>query len=185
MNKLSFNILPSPETNDHEVRILIDNDDLLGRDYLGLDPPFFFDQDNFGKNGELMIGRCTCGVEGCSDYPVIVRVAENNVSWTDNNGLNLLFDKEDYSDSIKKAQNDHSWEDIKRRVERLTIDVLKHSKTKDNYYFNWASARINDKKITLSYNKNGDQKLFNIVWDGQTESHVMENAEQFLKENLA
>jgi hypothetical protein len=45
VNKLSFKILPSPSTNDHELRILIDDQDFLGKDYLGIDPPSFFSQD--------------------------------------------------------------------------------------------------------------------------------------------
>jgi len=183
INKLSFNILPSPETNDHEVRILIDNEDFLGSDYLGLDPPLFFNQDNLDKNGELIIGRCSCGVDGCCDYPIIVTIAEN-VTWTDKYGLNLSFDKEEYFTLMKRSRGDYSWEDIKRRVERLTTDVLRYSKTKDNYQFMWASARINDKQITLSYSKNGDQLLFNFFWDGKTDNNVIQNAEYFLKANL-
>lgn len=184
MNRISFNILPSPDSNDHEIRILIDNKDFLGNDYLGLDPPSFFSQNNFDKNGELMVGRCTCGVEGCCDYSVTVVVNQNTITWTNNNGLNLTFDKQDYDRSIDAAKTDHSWEDIKRKVERLTTNILECSQTKDNYHFNWASARINDKQITLSYSKNGDQKLFDIVWDGQSESSVEHNAKQFLRDKL-
>ncbi|MDB5276159.1 MAG: hypothetical protein JWR61_1114 [Ferruginibacter sp.] len=184
MNKISFKILPSSETNDHEIRVLIDNEDFLGDDYLGLDPPSFFEQDNFDKDGELMIGRCTCGVEGCCDYPVTVAVNQNTILWTNHNGLNLAFDKQDYDHSIGAAKNDYSWEDIKRKVERLTTNVLKKSQTKDNYNFNWASARIKDKQITLSYSKNGDQKMFDIAWDGQSDTNVEDNAKQFFKDNL-
>jgi hypothetical protein len=184
MNKISFKILPSPETNDHEIRILIDNEDFLGDDFLGLDPPSFFSQDNFDKNGALMVGRCTCGVEGCCDYPVTVVVNKDTILWTNNNGLNLSFDKQEYVRSINAAKNDYSWEDIKRKVERLTMNVLKNSRTKDNYIFNWASARINDRQITLSYSKNGDQKLFDIAWDGHSEANIEENAKQFFIDNL-
>ena len=184
MNKLSFHILPSPESNDHEIRILIDNEDFLGNDYLGLDPPSFFSQDNLEKDGEIMVGRCTCGVEGCGDYPLKVVINQENVLWTNNNGLNLIFERQDYHRSICEAKNDYSWEDIKRTVERLTTNILKHSQTKDNYNFNWASARIKDKQITLSYSKNSYQKLFEIGWDGQSENNVEENARQFIKDKL-
>ena len=47
-----------------------------------------------------------------------------------------------------------------------------------------ASARINDKQITLGYSKNGDQLLFNLFWDGQTDNNVIQNAQLFLKEIL-
>ena len=184
MNKISFNILPSPETNDHEIRILIDDEDFLGDDYLGLDPPSFFSQDNFDKHGELLVGRCTCGVEGCCDYLVTVIVNQDNISWTNNNGLDLIFDRQEYNHSIYVAKNDYSWEDIKRKVERLTTSILINSQTKDNYYFNWASARIDDKQITLSYSKNGDQKLYNISWDGQSESNVEDSVKKFFYDKL-
>jgi hypothetical protein len=181
MNKIAFKILPSPETNDHEIRILIDNEDFLGDDYLGLDPPSFFSQDTFDTNGELMIGRCTCGVEGCSDYPMTITVNEKTITWTDNNGLNLEFDKTEYLSSFATTKADYSWEDIKRKVERLTTDILKHSKTTDGFKFDWASARIKENQITLSYSKNGEQKLFDIDWNGQSEAYIKQDAEKFLE----
>lgn len=184
MNKLSFNILPSPESNDHEIRILIDDEDFLGNDYLGLDPPSFFSQDNLEKDGEIMVGRCTCGEEGCGDYPVTVAVNHDNVLWTNNNGLNLIFERQEYDRSIDAAKNNYSWEDTKRKVERLTTNILKQTRSKDNYIFNWASARITDKQIILSYSKNEDQKLFHIVWDGQSETNVEHNTIQFLNDKI-
>lgn len=183
MNKLSFKILPSPETNDHEVRILVDGQDFLGDNYLGLDPTSFFEQD-FDKEGTLCIGRCTCGVEGCDDFTVNVSFNENSVSWTDSKQLDLLFDKTEYINLIIRAKNNHSWEDINRKVERITTDILKNSQTKNGYKFDWASARIHDKQITLSYSKDSDQKLFHIPWDGQSEKNVKQNTAQFLKEKL-
>jgi hypothetical protein len=180
MNILSLKILPSPESNDNEVRILIDNEDFLGDDYLGLDPPVFFDQTNFDKNGELMIGRCSCGCEGCCDFPVTVKVNESRIIWTDENGLNLTFDKEDYLNTVEIAKNDFSWEDTNRKMERLTKNILRNSETKNNYKFQWASARIKKNKITLSYSKNGEQKLFEISWNGQTG----EDFEMILKDFL-
>jgi hypothetical protein len=182
LHTLSFNILPSPESNDHEVRILIDNNDLLGSDYLGLDPPAFFSQPNFDQNGELMIGRCSCGVEGCCDFPVTVAVDGNIVSWTDQNGLNLQFERKAYRNTIIAAQTDLSWEDAKRKVERLCTEILKESRTKDDFIFTWASARINDNQISLSYNRNGEQKLFLFDWDGEDDKSVLQNAARFLEQ---
>lgn len=42
MNSLSFEILANPDTNEHQLRILIDGEDILSRDFLGLDPASFF-----------------------------------------------------------------------------------------------------------------------------------------------
>jgi len=180
MNKISFQILPSPETNDHEIRILIDNEDLLGSDYLGIDPAVFFAVEEPDTAGELIIGRCTCGCEGCCDFPIIVTINESTIGWTNSNGLNLLFDKIDYVREFHVAKKDHSWEDIKRRVERLVTNILKNSLVNDNYSFTWASARIKDKNITLSYSKNGTQKLFELDWDGRTEADAEHKAVKFL-----
>lgn len=184
MNTVSFKILPCPESNDHEIRILIDEEDILGEDYLGLDPPAFFNQTNFDQNGELMVGRCSCGCEGCCDFPVTVQVQDNIIQWTNNNGLKLKFDKEKYLNAINSARIDFTWEDINRKVERLTTNILKNSETKSGYRFDWASARIKPQNITLSYSKNGDQKLFDISWDGQTETNIETKAKQFLNNEL-
>ncbi len=184
MNKLSFKILPSPESNDHEIRILIDEKDILGEDYLGLDPPAFLKQTNFDQNGELMVGRCSCGCEGCRDFLVSVQVQDNIIQWTNNKGLKLKFDNEKYLYAINSARIDFTWEDINRKVERLTTNILKNSETKGGYRFDWASARIKLQNITLSYSKNGKQKLFEISWDGQTETNIETKAKQFLNNEL-
>lgn len=94
MNTIAFKILPALESNDHEVRILTDGNDLLGEDYLGLDPPAFFGQSNFFVTGELMIGRCTCGCEGCSDYPVTVSIDNNLITGQTRMGLILNSKKQ-------------------------------------------------------------------------------------------
>ncbi|NRT15830.1 hypothetical protein HNP99_002190 [Flavobacterium sp. 28A] len=184
MNKLSFNILPNPESNDSEVRILIDEIDFLGFDYLGIDPPTFFDQNNFDKNGELMIGRCTCGCEGCADYPITVKVDENLIIWTSENELKLTFEKEDYLNVINLGRVDFSWEDLNRKVERLTKNILKNSITEKGYKFDWASARIKLNTITLSYSKNGQQKLFEITWDGKSEDEIETKVKLFLNNEI-
>lgn len=184
MNQLSFIILPSPETNDHEIRILIDGEDILGKDFLGLDPPVFFNQDNLTKGGYMLIGRCTCGEAGCGSYGVTVELDQDKVFWNDDCGLNLVFNKQAYVSTVESVRNDHSWEDIKRRVERLATDILKKSQTKEGYFFDWASARIGENIITLSYRKDGFQKLFEIAWDGRSDNKVEENARKFLCEAL-
>lgn len=184
MNYLSFIISPSHETNDHEIRILIDGEDILGKDFLGLDPPVFFNQENLTKGGYMVIGRCTCGEAGCSSYGVTVELDQDKVFWKDDSGLSLVFDRQTYESTVETARNDHSWEDIKRRVERLTSVVLNKSQTKDGYIFDWASARIEEYKIMLSYSKNGNQKLLDISWDGRTEDNVKETARKFITEKL-
>ncbi|MBL7786194.1 MAG: hypothetical protein JNM36_09840 [Chitinophagales bacterium] len=180
MNTLSFDILPINEYHDYEVRILIDNSDILGNDYLGIDPPEFFEQHNLLTAGRILIGRCSCGVVGCDDYPVYVNVFNDKVIWTNDDGLNLAFDKSAYEKTILHAKIDHTWESKERRIERLTSDVLKNTKTIDDYKFDWTSARIKENIIMVSYSKDGQQKLFEFNWDGQTEQSALKEANHFL-----
>lgn len=180
MNTLSFQILDSKETNDHEVRILIDGVDILGQDFMGIDPPDFFKQRGLQLTGEILIGRCICGVIGCGDYSVDVQEVDSKVIWSNDNGLHLEFDKESYLNLITTAKTDYSWENKYRRVERLTAAILKESKTIIGYSFDWSSARIKYNTITLSYSKDGQQKLFEIKWDGHSDQSAVDSANLFL-----
>lgn len=179
MNLLSFTILPSPTSKDHEIRILIDGEDIIGKDFLGPDPPVFLKQANLLKGGYILIGRCTCGEAGCGSCGVTVMLDKDMVLLKDDSGLNLVFDRQAYEYTIEAAKNDHSWEDIKRKVERLTTEILNNSRTKDNYIFDWASARITENKITLSYRKDRFQKLFDIAWDGKRKRMLRRMPESF------
>lgn len=42
MNTISFEIIPSPNTNDDEVRIIIDGSNWLADGSMGMDPPVLF-----------------------------------------------------------------------------------------------------------------------------------------------
>jgi hypothetical protein len=180
MNTLSFKILPTDESHDHEVRILIDDSDILGKDYLGIDPPEFFGQQNLVTNGQILIGRCSCGVVGCDDYPVFVNNIADKITWTNNSGLNLEFDRSAYEKTISNARTDQRWESKERRVERLTSDILKNTKTGNDYKFDWTSARVKENVITVSYSKSGQQNLFEFKWDGQTDQSAVTGANFFL-----
>jgi hypothetical protein len=188
MNKLSFKILPSPESNDHQVRILIDNKDWLHDNFLGIDPPGFFQQETF-LGGVLLIGRCNCGVEGCGDLTVMVQSKNGKMIWESHNGLHLEFDKTEYLELIEFSKTDFKWEDTNRRVERLVSNTFKSTQTIDGLTFDWASCRIEENKVCLSYSKNGitgdyKQEILKIDWDGKTESEALTNANKFLETNI-
>jgi len=187
MNVLSFNIIPSTDSDDHQVRIVIDNEDWLGNDNLGIDPPRFLQQEAFLK-GDLLVGRCDCGVEGCGDLIVNVKTHLDKVNWRNDKGLNLQFDKSDYLKVIDKAKTDFSWEDINRRVERLVSNLFIGSKTNDGLTFDWASCRIENGRVSLSYSTQGlseefKQEIFKFDWDGKTENDALVKAERFMQEN--
>lgn len=182
MNKLSFKILPTDESQDHEVRILIDNSDFLGKKHLGIDPPEFFGQHSLLTEGQILVGRCSCGIIGCDDYAVYVSVFDDKITWTNDRGLNLEFDKSIYIETISGARFDYSWESKERRAERLTSAVLKNTRTSDDYKFDWTSARIKKNTITVSYSKEMQQKIFEFYWDGQTSQNAVTGANCFLEQ---
>lgn len=108
--------------------------------------------------------------------------------WTNNDGLYLQFDKTEYLDMFEFSKTDFKWEDINRRVERLVNDVLDGSQTIDGFTFDWASCRIENQKVCLSYSKKGfpedfRQEILKIDWDGKTESDVTKKADEFLRTN--
>ena len=70
IRSLAFAICPSPETNDHELRILVDGDDILARveDTMGLDPPDFFEQPALLCGGPLLIAGASAA-SSAADTP--------------------------------------------------------------------------------------------------------------------
>ena len=171
--------MPSPTSNDHQVRIRIDGADWLGADYLGIDPPQFFTQSSLTSNGTLIVGRCECGCEGCDDVTVLVIHGENEVSWTNSEGLHLHFNRKDYDKVIASAREDFSWEDTKRTAERLVASLYKEAVLDGGYKFDWASSRAQEGVITLSFSRNGTQKLLEFPWDGRSPEQALEGARQF------
>jgi len=186
VNALSFHIIPSSESNDHQVRIFIDGEDWLRNDFLGVDPSSFFQQDSF-LNGDLLVGRCTCGVEGCCDLIVNVHNDSEKVGWTNDDGLNLQFRKTEYLKIIEILKTDYSWEDINRRVERLISTLFIGTNITGGLTFDWASCRIEDKMICLSYSKKGlpeefRQEIIKFGWDGISETDALTKADKFIYE---
>lgn len=182
MNTLAFKILPSETSCDHQVRILIDNEDWLGSDYLGVDPPCFFDQAALTTGGDAIVGRCECGCEGCDDVWVKVVRDGQEVLWTNSCGLQLRFNADDYAELFETSRNDFSWEDTQRTAERLVAGVFKGVIFGDNYGFDWASARVRGGLMTLSFSKDGAQQLLEFAWDGSSPASALGKATLFFRE---
>jgi hypothetical protein len=185
MSTLSFDIRPSEESNDHQVRILVDGQDFLGDQYLGLDPPEFFAQFNTPKE-HLLIGRCRCGVVGCGDYPVNVRRSAS-VEWVVGGVVIAQFDADEYDRTISLAAIDHSWETQGRRIERLIGLQLAGVLTTDGYNFEWASTRFKPGALTLHFVKDKGKptyayRLVDISWEGRTEESAIQAARRYVAE---
>jgi hypothetical protein len=182
MNKLKIECTASPETNDHKASIIIDGNDWLGEEYMGLDPPRLFKQESLLAGGNTLIGRCNCGCEGCGDYFVEVEISVDKVQWKSINGPILSFDRTEYENEINFKRNDNSWEDKNRTAERFVDSIFDSIVLADGYKYDWASARIGKGKISLSFSKGAQQKLIDFGWDPENPESAKKRAMQIRAE---
>lgn len=168
ISEIIFHFGASPETNDHEVRVLVDGHDLLesfGFGGLGIDPPQFFAKQAFREGGSLLAGRCQCGVFGCGDMRVRVEISGDRVLWCPPQGRSYAFGRQSYLDAIATATASTDWETPQRHAERLVAMQDFGAMQEIGYRFEWASARMGDGKLVLSFDFSGTQQLFEIGWD--------------------
>ncbi len=178
LNSIALKITPSLETNDHQVRVWIDGEDWLDGNSLGLDPPEFFRQSSLCSTGPLMVDRCECGVLRCGDTTVEVQRTSKMVTWSNANGLALAFDLQSYDSEIRRANEDHSWENVYRTAERLANDVLSGLEL-DGFRFQWASTRIKPETLSMSFLRLDQQRIIEIAWDGISAENARMHAQRF------
>jgi hypothetical protein len=167
MHVIAFQFKASPASNDHQVRPLIDDMDVLetlGEASLGLDPPEFFQQSALGLEGKLLIGRCSCGVVGCGDVRVDAAVEGQSVTWR-LPGRVYCFGLDQYTSSFKRASENTTWESVGRTAERLVALIDFTRLEQWGYKFEWASTRIANGRVTLSFTNEGAQRLFDVGWN--------------------
>ena len=184
MNQIELLISQSEESNDHQVRFRIDGHDWLGGE-LGIDPPEFFRQKNLYSNGELLVGRCECGVVGCGDIFVDVEFENETVRWKTSSSKTFLFNRLDFISEIQRAKDDFSWEDTNRRAERLVSGLLGDSILKPDMSFDWASCRIETNTVTLSFSRKSppedfEQRILKFRWNGKDPNNALAQAKEFL-----
>jgi len=177
-NTLSFVYRPSPESNDHQILVVIDGRERIGDRSLGLDPPEFLAQAALSTQGRLVIGRCSCGCVGCDDVEVDVRREDGVVTWIESASCRLRFDADVYDRVIAAARAERSWEDANRTAERLVDEVLEGMTINGEITFNWASARIEKGVITLSFT-GPKQKMLKFRWDGVSPESAVGGARKF------
>jgi hypothetical protein len=182
MNTLSYQILPNQDGNTHEVRLVVDGEDWIGDDHLGLDPPDLVRQLTETHNDRLILGRCGCGVLGCDDLAVDVTRTAQSVEWSCANRTTVVFDAEHYDDQVNKLVGDRAWEPVGRAVERHLDAMFSGKVTDDGYEYDWASTRINSRVVTISVTKASHQKLLEFSWDGENTDSAYRRGKQFLLE---
>ncbi|GGX65977.1 hypothetical protein GCM10011309_15340 [Litorimonas cladophorae] len=184
MNSIRYNIIPCPETNDHEVQILVDDIDCLGKGQMGLDPVALSKTFSESQKNQLTIGRCGCGCMGCSDILVTVSRNPKFVTWTFSDDRIFKFERSAYESFVDRFLDDTSWEDINRRIERLVSALFVGTTTKDGLNFEWASARIKKRLIHLSYSDASGQRLYDFGWDGASEELAIKQARAFKRDHF-
>jgi len=181
VRELTFHVSASAETNDHEVRILADGRDLIGAGLMGLDPLELYRQSALLRGGRAMIARCSCGVSGCDNLPIEVRIGPRFAEWIGDR-FHLSFPLDQYRSWITTAANDHSWEDQGRRAERLVHDHLAGTTLSDGKSLRWASSRIAPGQIQLSFEDGAGQTLVALTWDGSDPETAIRAAQKFLED---
>lgn len=178
-NRLRIEVSASPESNDHQARLIVDGLDWLGAGQLGLDPPEL--EAALAARGaeELVVGRCGCGCVGCSD--TIVRVVHRGdaIEWSAPGADVLRFDPAQYEAERLRFAADKSWETLGRTVERELGTLFEGCSTDDGCRFEWASTRIAEGRIHLSFSGDGEQVLLDFGWDGASLAGALEAARVF------
>ena len=182
MNILELKVSESPETNDHQIHVFVDREDVLHKKYLGLDPVSFFKQKELLSGGKALVARCMCGVEGCNDLTVNVEINDSAIIWRCDTGEYYEFLPKQYIAEYEARKLDYSWETTGRTAERLVARIFEGMVLEGNYVFAWASSRIQDGKIKLSFEGGDEQKLFELSWDGENPETAKVAAKKYSQE---
>jgi hypothetical protein len=162
MSTLRIEIVSSPETNDHVVRLLVDGVDIVaGLGGIGLDPfDFFFPEPALAATADptsRTVGRCTCGVPGCGDIDIVVHRDGPCIVWSvthvPNPAGDHRFDAVAHDAELERARLDHSWETPERTAARLVREGLGPVRARLEQLglrFDWASGRVEAGKHTVS-----------------------------------
>jgi hypothetical protein len=173
----SIKVRPSPETNDHEVCLLGDGEDLIERFWegmIGLDPDDILLEPSpispTPLDHSATIARCGCGVIGCGSVEVTVRSEGDRVLWIESDRT-LTFRREQYTAELQRAQHDTEWETPERSVARLIRErVDRNILSKNGLAFEWASGRVEPGAFTISLclNPGPYQVLVSVPWRNET-----------------
>lgn len=182
--QLSIAVSPSPSSNDHEARIVVDGVDWLGPSQLGLDPPELRVQLGRGDATYVIVGRCECGCVGCDDVVVDVRRSEGIVEWIRHRSEALKFDAQQYDAELVRFAEDYAWEPLEREVERRIEIIFEGAVLEGRFTFNWASARIQRGLVHLSFFDGREQRLLDFSWDTETLQSALDRASAFYCERF-
>lgn len=156
-----FRVLPSPETNDFEVRVFVDGRDLIAERWpkmMGMDPAEVLSEDVLGLHDmphRATVVRCGCGVTGCGGVSVRISPAGGNrVIWdswegdTGGYGGTLTFDGRQYLQALRSALPIAQPTLAKRRCSSLSVWCGVRARLAADYVYKRAGLTPPD--LTLS-----------------------------------
>jgi hypothetical protein len=195
MEKIAFRafgiqVRPSPTTNDHEVRLLGDGQELIDRFWdgaIGLDPDDILRTPSPIAPSPIprqtTIARCDCGVLGCGDERVTICADGDEVLWVDADRT-LVFPAAQYTAELRRALDDSSWETPDRTAARLLgerVDgpVLARS----GLSFSWASSRVRPRMLTvcLDLRPGPYQVLVSLPWSSESPREIADTTIALLR----
>lgn len=195
---LQITVQPSIETNDHQVRFLIDGDDFIARHWpsmIGLDPDDILTEPSQLRASStpttITVARCSCGIVGCDRRVAEILCMPDNVVWRFQSDTSSIvhhtyqFDLEMYNSEIERAQYDTLWETPDRTAARLLATTLSHETLAANgFTYMWASGRVRDHAFTvsLSLRPGPYQILVHIPWQLESPSQIATKAAHILNE---
>jgi len=186
LSTLKLEIVPSPETNDHEVKIWADETELLSlASAMGLDPDDLFHQpQTLATSGVALVGRCDCGCLGCGDINARIEHHDSTVTWSVDGAPQIHFARDAYLRELERARADTTWETPERTAARLVRAALPSFQlqlTERGLSFDWASGRGDAAHFVVSLRSAKGQVMVRIANDGDPPRRLAERMLEMLR----
>jgi hypothetical protein len=197
VKSIAFQVVPSPETNDHEVKILMDGRNFIAEhwpDMMGMDPDDVLSYAALSPRDEpheTTVVRCGCGIVGCGSAWVRISSERDLVIWDNWQGDTgkppagtLVFNRNQYLRAVKHAVEDRSWETPDRTAARMLVSIVDQAVlAASKLEYQWASGRIRHDALTISLGgpEGCHQILVHVPWDKQSPEEVAREAAALLK----
>jgi hypothetical protein len=192
--ELRIAVRPSPETNDHEARLLGNGESLVDRlssGLIGLDPDDLLTDTTCPLRAEseshrATIGRCSCGIIGCGSVEVEIRREHDQVVWTAmDSSLQVRFLAAQYDGEVERALQDRTWETPERTAARLVSRAVDRAAlARRGFEFSWASERCRNGLMTVSLvlTPGPYQVLISVPWDSESIEGIVAQFREILSQ---